>query len=113
LLEPSSELRIAEHLFERSALDVLLGIDPAKVNDDRLYRALDKLVPHKDALQNHLKNRLGELFDLQYDLLLYDVTSTYFEGQCKANPAAQRGYSRLQAGVHRAGGQPGRDADWI
>jgi transposase len=94
LLEPSSELRIAEHLFERSALDVLLGINPAKVNDDRLYRALDKLLPHKDALQKHLKNRLGELFDLKYDLLLYDVTSTYFEGQCQRNPLAQRGYSR-------------------
>ena len=98
LLEPSSELRIAEHLFERSALDVLLGIDPAKVNEDRLYRALDKLLSHKDALQKHLKNRLGELFDLKYDLLLYDVTSTYFEGACAANPLAQRGYSRDQRG---------------
>lgn len=98
LLEPSSELRIAEHLFDRSALDALLGIDPARVNDDRLYRALDKLLPHKDALQKHLKNRLGELFDLKYDLLLYDVTSTYFEGQCKANPLAKHGYSRDQRG---------------
>lgn len=96
LLEPSSELRIAEHLFERSALDVLLGIPPEKVNEDRLYRALDKLLPHKSAVQTHLKNRLGELFDLKYDLLLYDVTSTYFEGQCLANPLAQRGYSRDQ-----------------
>ena len=96
LLEPSSELRIAEHLFERTALDALLGIDAAKINDDRLYRALDKLIPHKNDLQAHLKNRLGELFNLQYDLLLYDVTSTYFEGQCKANPLAARGYSRDQ-----------------
>jgi transposase len=96
LLEPSSELRIAEHLFERSALDVLLGIPAEKVNEDRLYRALDKLLPHKNALQTHLKNRLGELFDLKYDLLLYDVTSTYFEGQCQANPLAKRGYSRDQ-----------------
>ena len=96
LLEPSSELRIAEHLFDRSALDALLCIESSKVNDDRLYRALDKLLPHKNDLQTHLKNRLGELFDLKYDLLLYDVTSTYFEGQCKANPLAQRGYSRDQ-----------------
>ena len=66
------------------------------MNDDRLYRALDKLLPHKDALQTHLKNRLGELFDLKYDLLLYDVTSTYFEGLCESNPLAQRGYSRDQ-----------------
>jgi hypothetical protein len=96
LLEPSSELRIAEHLFERTALDALLGLDPSKVNDDRLYRALDKLLVHKDGLQKHLKNRLGELFKLDYDLLLYDVTSTYFEGQCQKNPLAQRGYSRDQ-----------------
>jgi transposase len=96
LLEPSSELRVAEHLFERTALDVLLGIDPSKVNDDRLYRALDQLIGHKDALQKHLKDRLGELFKLEYDLLLYDVTSTYFEGQCMRNPSARRGYSRDQ-----------------
>jgi transposase len=98
LLEPSSELRIAEHLFERTALDALLGLDPAKVNDDRLYRALDQLLTHKDALQRHLKNRLGELFQLDYDLLLYDVTSTYFEGQAQGNPLARRGYSRDQRG---------------
>jgi len=96
LLEPSSELRVAEHLFERTALDSLLGICARKINDDRVYRALDKLLPHKDGLQKHLRNRLGDLFRLDYDLLLYDVTSTYFEGQCKNNPLAQRGYSRDQ-----------------
>ena len=96
LLDPSSELRLAEHLYERTALPDLLGVPVSKVNEDRLYRGLDKLLPHKDALQAHLKNRLGELFDLKYDLLLYDVTSTYFEGQCPANPLAQRGYSRDQ-----------------
>jgi transposase len=96
LLDPSSELRLAEHLYERTALPDLLGVPASKVNDDRLYRALDKLLPHKNALQTHLKNRLGELFDLKYDLLLYDVTSTYFEGQCQSNPLAQRGYSRDQ-----------------
>jgi transposase len=94
LCDPSSELRIAEHLYERTALSDLLGIGSEKVNDDRLYRALDKLLPHKAQVQTHLKNRLGELFDLKYDLLLYDVTSTYFEGQCEKNPLAQRGYSR-------------------
>jgi len=94
LCDPSSELRIAEHLYERTALGDLLGIGSEKVNDDRLYRALDKLLPHKAQVQTHLKNRLGELFDLKYDLLLYDVTSTYFEGQAQANPLAQRGYSR-------------------
>lgn len=94
LSEPSSELRIAEELYERSALSDLLGIPNDKVNDDRLYRALDKLLPHKVELEKHLKERLGELFNLEYDLLLYDVTSTYFEGESGSNELAQRGYSR-------------------
>ena len=94
LCEPSSELHIAEDWFRRTALDDLLGLPEAKVNDDRLYRALDRLLPHKDALEQHLKDRLGTLFKLEYDLLLYDVTSTYFEGQAKRNTLAARGYSR-------------------
>ena len=94
LCEPSSELRIAEHLYERSTLCDLLGIPEDKVNDDRLYRALDRLLPHKVAMEKHFKERLGELFDLEYDLLLYDVTSTYFEGECARNRQAKRGYSR-------------------
>lgn len=94
LCHPSSELYIAEHYYPKTALPDLLGIPADKVYDKRLYRALDKLLPHKEALEKHLKNRLGTLFDLKYDLLLYDVTSTYFEGQCQANPMAQRGYSR-------------------
>lgn len=98
LCDPSSELRIAEHLYERSALPDLLGVGADKINDDRLYRALDELLPHKAALETHLKNRLGELFGLSYDLLLYDVTSTYFEGQCNGNEQAQRGYSRDSRG---------------
>lgn len=94
LCAPSSELRLAEHWYEASALPDLLGVPPAKVNDDRLYRALDHLLPHKEALAQHLKDRLGRLFAVQYDLLLYDVTSTYFEGEAADNPEAQRGYSR-------------------
>lgn len=94
LCNPSSELHIAEHYYGSTALDQLLGIPVAKVYDERLYRALDKLLPHQEALEGHLKNRLGELFGLEYDLLLYDVTSTYFEGEAKGNPLAQRGYSR-------------------
>lgn len=92
--EPTSELRIAEHLYERSVLDDLLGIPVDKVNDDRLYRALDHLLPHKNKLEKHLKERLGELFSLDYELLLYDVTSTYFEGEAADNEQAFRGYSR-------------------
>lgn len=94
LCRPSSELHIAEHFYRQTALADLLGVPDAKVNDARLYRTLDQLLPHKAALETFLKNRLGELFDLEYDLLLYDVTSTYFEGQAEANPLAQRGYSR-------------------
>jgi transposase len=94
LCEPSSELHIAEDWFRRTALDDLLGLPAAKVNEDRLYRALDRLLPHKDALEQHLKERLGTLFKLEYDLLLYDVTSTYFEGQAQGNTLAARGYSR-------------------
>jgi transposase len=94
LVDASSELRLAEHTYEASALSELLGVPSEKVNEDRLYRTLDRLLPHKTALEKHLQQRLGELFELDYDLLLYDVTSTYFEGEAAANPQAQRGYSR-------------------
>ncbi len=94
MVEASSELRLAEHTYEASSLAELLGVPAEKVNDDRLYRSLDRLLPHKTALEKHLQQRLGELFQLDYDLLLYDVTSTYFEGEAAANPQAQRGYSR-------------------
>jgi len=94
LCEPSSELAIVEDLYERSPLSDLLGIPSDKINDDRLYRALDKLLPHKTALEKHLKERLGELFQLDYDILLYDATSTYFEGQAESNEQARLGYSR-------------------
>ena len=96
LLEPASELHTAEQWYPKTALPELLGVPADRVDDNRLYRALDALLPHKEALEVHLKNRLGELFDLEYDLLLYDVTSTFFEGQCESNPLAQRGYSRDQ-----------------
>jgi transposase len=94
LCEPSSELHIAEHFYRQSVLSDLLGVPLDKVDDNRLYRGLDELLPHKEALEVFLKQRFGELFAIEYDLLLYDVTSTYFEGQAKANPLAQRGYSR-------------------
>jgi transposase len=94
LCEPSSELYIAEHFYRQSALGDLLGVPIDKIDDNRLYRGLDQLLPHKEALEKFLKERFGELFAIEYDLLLYDVTSTYFEGEAKANPLAQRGYSR-------------------
>ena len=94
LCEPSSELHIAENWYRRTALSDLLQLDDAQVNKDRLYRALDELLVHKAAIEAHLSHRCGELFALQNEVLLYDVTSTYFEGQAAGNPLAQRGYSR-------------------
>ncbi|MGH7479077.1 MAG: IS1634 family transposase, partial [Candidatus Methylomirabilales bacterium] len=93
LCEPSSELHVAEQWYRTTALEDLLGVATEQVYDERLYRTLDRVLPHKAAIESHLVERLGELFDLDYDLLLYDVTSTYFEGV--ADPAiARRGYSR-------------------
>jgi transposase len=94
LVHPSSELYVAEHLYAQTALPELLGIPTEKVNGDRLYRALDKLLPHKEDLEKFLKERMGSLFGLHYDLMLYDITSTYFEGQAQKNSQAKRGYSR-------------------
>lgn len=94
LCEPSSELHIADTWYRRTALPDLLGVGVDQVNDDRLYAGLDQFLVHKEAIEKHLAQRLGDLFDLDYDLLLYDVTSTYFEGECKANSMAKHGYSR-------------------
>jgi transposase len=91
---PSSELQIAESWYDKTALDDLLGVPTDRVNDDRLYRSLDALLPHKDALCKHLQNRYGELFGETFDFLFYDITSTYFEGTALGNPQAKRGYSR-------------------
>jgi transposase len=93
LCEPSSEPHVAERWYRTTALEDLLGVQSEPIYEERLYRALDRLLPHKQAIEAHLVRRLGELFELDYDLLLHDVTSTYFEGV--ADPAiARRSYSR-------------------
>jgi transposase len=92
--EPSSELHIAEDWYRRTALCDLLQLGDEEVNKDRLYRGLDHLLAHKTALEAHLSQRCGELFAVDNEVLLYDVTSTYFEGEAEANPQARRGYSR-------------------
>jgi transposase len=92
--EPASELFIEQTWYRQTALEDLVGVGVEKVHTDRLYAGLDQLLPHKEAIEKHLKERLGDLFDLKYELLLYDITSTYFEGECAANPLAKRGYSR-------------------
>lgn len=94
LLSPSSELAVGDSFYPRTALDDIAGVPVDKVNKDRLYRTLDKLHPCKSAIEAHLKSRLGTLFAEPFDILLYDLTSTYFEGLAEANPAAKRGYSR-------------------
>jgi transposase len=94
LCEPSSELHIADTWYRRTALEALLGVRPEQIHTSRLYAGLDQLLPHKEALEKHLRQRVGELFELKCDLLLYDITSTYFEGEAAGNPLAKRGYSR-------------------
>ena len=95
---PRSELHIEKHFYPGSALEDLLGIEPAKVHTDRLYAGLDELLKQKKTIEQHLRQRLGQLFELSYEVLLYDLTSTYFEGLCDGNPMARRGYSRDSRG---------------
>ena len=94
LCAPRSELFIDEQWYRQTALDDVLGVPEEKVHKDRLYACLDRLIENKDALEQHLKAKWGELFNATYDILLYDLTSTYFEGAAEANPQAKRGYSR-------------------
>ncbi len=92
--EPSSDLAVAESFYPQTALGDLLGIGPEEIYDNRLYRGLDAMLPRRRELFSHLRTVYGELFGATFDILLYDITSTYFEGQAEANPKAARGYSR-------------------
>ena len=94
LCAPGSELAIEQRWYPSTALDDLLGIEEGKINDTRLYRCLDRILPHKTKLEQHLKNRYGALFGAEFDVLLYDLTSTYVEGAAENNPMMRRGYSR-------------------
>ena len=94
LCEPGSEFAVHRNWFANSAMDELLGVDFSVAAKDRLYRCLDKILPHKNELCKMLVERWKTLFDASFDVLLYDLTSTYFEGQCAANPLAKHGYSR-------------------
>jgi transposase len=89
-----TELALSERWYANTALDDLLGVNPADVYDNRLYRGLDEMLPLREALFGHLRERYRTWFGSRFEFLLYDVTSTYFEGQCERNPQAQRGYSR-------------------
>jgi len=94
LCAPGSELAIEQRWYPSTALDDLLGIEEGKINDTRLYRCLDRILPHKTKLERHLKDRYGALFGAEFDVLLYDLTSTYVEGAAESNPMMRRGYSR-------------------
>src|SRR5277367_749697 len=94
LCAPGSELAIEQRWYPSTALDDLLEIDEGKINDTRLYRCLDRILPHKTKLERHLKERYGALFGAEFDVLLYDLTSTYVEGAAEKNPMVRRGYSR-------------------
>jgi transposase len=94
LCAPGSELAIEQRWYPATALDDLLGIEEGKINDTRLYRCLDRLLPHKTKLEQHLKDQYGALFGAEFDLLLYDLTSTYVEGAAEKNAMMRRGYSR-------------------
>jgi transposase len=94
LCAPCSEFALAEHWYRSTALEDLLGVPDSAVTKDRLYRTLDRLLKAQEAIENDLKDQLGNLFQLDYDLLLYDLTSTYFEGLAEENDLARRGYSR-------------------
>jgi len=94
LCAPGSELAVEQHWYPSTALDDLLHIGKGKINDTRLYRCLDRLLPLKSKIEQHLKQRYGELFQAEFDVLLYDLTSTYVEGAAEENPLMRRGYSR-------------------
>jgi transposase len=94
LIDPGSEFRVHRQWFDQSAMDVLLGVDFAVAEKDRLYRCLDRILEHRQELFQHLQQRWKTLFDVQFDVLLYDLTSTYVEGEAELNPKAKRGYSR-------------------
>lgn len=94
LIDPGSEFRVHRQWFDQSAMDVLLGVDFAVAEKDRLYRCLDRILKHKGDLFVHLQQRWKNLFDASFDVLLYDLTSTYVEGEAEQNPKAKRGYSR-------------------
>lgn len=94
LLEPGSEFRVHRHWFVESAMDTLLGEDFRVADKDRLYRCLDRIVEHKQELFPWLRQKWAELFHADFEVLLYDLTSTYFEGEMEECGKARRGYSR-------------------
>jgi transposase len=94
LLDPGSDFRLHRQWYVDTAMDELLETDFAVAAKDRLYRCLDRVLPHKQELFVWLKQKWADLFHSDFEVLLYDLTSTYFEGEMEQNPKAKRGYSR-------------------
>jgi transposase len=94
LLDPGSEFHVHRQWFVDSAMDELLETDFAVAEKDRLYRCLDRVLKHKQDLFVWLKQKWADLFHADFEVLLYDLTSTYFEGEMEQNAKAKRGYSR-------------------
>ncbi len=94
LIKPGAEFYVHQHWYSQTAMDVLLDCDFEVASKDRLYRCLDRILPYKEALCSYLKDTWQMMFNLEYDILLYDITSTYFEGLCKQNPKAKFGHSK-------------------
>ena len=94
LLDPGSDFRLHRQWYVDTAMDELLETDFAVAAKDRLYRCLDRVLPHKQELFVWLKQKWTDLFHSDFEVLLYDLTSTYFEGEMEQNPKAKRGYSR-------------------
>ncbi len=94
LIHPGSEFYIHRQWFDKTAMDELLSTDYRIASKDRLYRCLDRILEHKEDLCKHLKSKWEDMFGIEFDVLLYDLTSTYFEGLCEQNPKARFGYSR-------------------
>ncbi len=94
LIDPGSEFRVHRQWFDQSAMGELLAEDFAVAEKDRLYRCLDRILEHKQELFQHLRQRWADLFGAEFDVLLYDLTSTYIEGEGEQIPKAKYGYSR-------------------
>ncbi|AQQ10246.1 Transposase [Sedimentisphaera cyanobacteriorum] len=98
LIKPGAEFYVHRHWFTQTAMDVLLGCEFDVAEKNRLYRCLDRILPYKEELCSYLKDTWQMMFNLEYDILLYDITSTYFEGLCKSNPKAKFGHSKDRRG---------------
>ncbi len=98
LIKPGAEFYVHQHWFTKTAMDVLLDCNFEVAEKNRLYRCLDRILPYKEELCSYLKDTWQMMFKLEYDILLYDITSTYFEGLCQQNPKAKFGHSKDRRG---------------